>query len=220
MARWSMAYLRERLGERRLPSASLCDFRLVVDVRRGVALTDTGTIDVIARIERGAGDVYLMAPLDRVPSDLAAEVEVPALCRDATFRSSKLWVSPKGATSPLHFDLAHNLHAQIVGSKRFLVYERGQRKLLYPEAPWSSVPNFSRVDPLNPDLTRYPSFRGAVPFMCTLEPGDAVLLPSRTWHHVTSNAPSISVNFWWARGALGAFVRAADALKRARRISR
>jgi ribosomal protein L16 Arg81 hydroxylase len=161
-----------------------------------------------------------MAPLDALPPDLRAEVVLPAPCRGAAWASSKLWVSPAGAISPLHFDIANNLHAQLHGTKRFLVFERGHPLTMYPEPPWSSVPNCSRVDPEAPDLDRFPRFRDAAPLYCTLSPGDIVFLPTRTWHHVTSLATSISFNFWWANGTLAWLARAADALKRARGINR
>jgi [protein]-arginine 3-hydroxylase / protease len=218
--RWTLASLRERLGERPVPSARLRGRRLQVDRRRGIDLRAQPAAEVLAGIERGDHGAYLMAPLDALPAELRAEVVVPAPCRGAAWVSSKLWVSPAGAISPLHFDMAHNLHAQIHGTKRLLVFERGRPWEMYPEPPWSPVPNFSRVDPEAPDLDRFPRFRNAAPLTCTLSPGDVVFLPARAWHHVTSLATSISVNFWWANGALAWLVRAADALKRARGISR
>ena len=151
---------------------------------------------------------------------MRADVPVPEPCRGAPWSSGKLWVSPAGAISPLHFDVADNLHAQLAGRKRFLAFERGRFATMYPEPPWSPVPNFSRVDPLSPDLTRFPRFRRAAPLAATLAPGDVVFLPARTWHHVTSEEASISVNFWWARGALAWLARGADAWKRARGLSR
>jgi lysine-specific demethylase 8 len=192
--------------------------RLKTDARQGVVLAPMRLADFIASLERGAPAGYLMAPLDALPAELREDIEVPEPCRGAPWLSSKLWVSPGGAVSPLHFDVANNLHAQILGAKRFLLFPPGAP--VYPEPLWSSVPNFSRVDPIRPDLSRFPRFRRAAPLECRLSPGDVVFIPSRYWHHVTTEEVSISVNFWWARGALAAAARAADWLKRARAISR
>ena len=65
-----------------------------------------------------------------------------------------------------------------------------------------------------PDLARFPRFRRAEPRRATLAPGDVVFLPARTWHHVTSEEASISVNFWWARGALAWLYRSGEVLFR------
>jgi hypothetical protein len=217
---WTLAHLRERLGARPVPAARLRERRLGVDPRRGVDFTTQDAARLLADLEGGADALYLMAPLDLLPDDLRAEAPPPLPCRDAPWASSKLWVSPAGAVSPLHFDVAHNLHAQIRGHKRFLVFERGHFATMYPEPPWSSVPNLSRVDPLRPDLARFPRFARAVPSAGVLAPGDVIFLPRGTWHHVTSETASISVNFWWARGVTAWLARGADAWKRARGLSR
>jgi hypothetical protein len=219
LTRWTLAGLRERLGDLPLPTARLRGRTLGVN-RRGVELALRPASEVLAAIERGEDGAYLMAPLDALPAAVRADVPVPGPCRGAPWSSGKLWVSPAGAISPLHFDVANNLHAQLGGAKRFLTFERGRFGVMYPEPPWSPVPNFSRVDPLSPDLARFPRFRRAVPRSTQLAPGDVLFLPARTWHHVVSEEASISVNFWWAHGALAWFSRGADAWKRLRGISR
>jgi hypothetical protein len=219
IARWTLADLRERLGSLQVRAARLRERRLGIDPRRGIDLTAREARSVIEEIERGGDSAYLMTPLEALPAELRAEAPVPAPCRGAPWLSSKLWESPGGAVSPLHFDMPHNLLAQISGTKRFLIFERGHFTSMYPEPPWSSVPNLSRVDPMNPDLARFPGFRRARPFVGTLGPGDLIFIPRGTWHHATSETASISVNFWWARGPLAWLARASDAWKRAWGIS-
>jgi hypothetical protein len=219
LMRWTVTGLRERLGDLPLPTARVRGRRLHVN-QRGVDLDVRPAAEVLAAILRGEDGVYLMAPFSTLPAAVRADIPVPAPCRGAPWSSGKVWVSPAGAVSPLHFDVADNLHVQLGGVKRFLVFERGRFATMYPERPWSPVPNFSRVDPLAPDLARFPRFRRAVPLTATLAPGDAVFLPALTWHHVTSEEASLSVNFWWAHGALAWMARAADAWKRVRGLSR
>jgi hypothetical protein len=91
---------------------------------------------------------------------------------------------------------------------------------MYPYSLFSSLPNFSRVDPERPDLARYPRFAQASPLTCELGPSDVLLLPSGWWHHVRTTETSISVNFWWAEGKLLALALAAETFKKLRRISR
>lgn len=219
-ARWTFGSLAERLAGCEVPVATLRDHALRVTGRDGIVLDARPAADVLRAIERGDDGAYVMAPLDRLPPDLRRDAPPPAPCEGAPWRSSKLWVSPAGATSPLHFDLAHNLHAQVVGRKRFLLYERGHPGRMYPAWPWSSLPNASRVDPVAPDLARFPRFRFAAPRVCELAPGDVVFMPGGTWHHVTTRETSISVNHWWAAGAGAWLAHAADRWKRWRRFSR
>jgi hypothetical protein len=215
VARWTLEGLRARLGGAPVRAARLRSRRLGIDERRGIDLVEREARSIIEDIERGGDAFYLMTPLGALPPDLRAEAPAPAPCRGAPWLSSKLWISPAGAVSPLHFDMPHNLLAQIRGTKRVLTFERGHFTSMYPEPPWTSVPNLSRVDPVSPDLGRFPRFRRARPFVAEIGPGDMVFLPGGTWHHVTSESASISVNFWWGRGLLGWLAAAAGAWKRA-----
>jgi hypothetical protein len=59
------------------------------------------------------------------------------------------------------------------------------------------------VDPLNPDLERYPRFPAAwaTARQAELSPGDALYIPYMWWHGVESLEPvSILVNYWWNDG--------------------
>jgi lysine-specific demethylase 8 len=209
--KWTPAHLRERFADVTVPVAALEEGRLVTG-EHGLRMRE------MRMGEFSSG--YLMAPLGRIPRALRDEVIEPEVCRGAGWRSSKLWWSPRGAVSPLHFDLAHNLHAQLHGQKRFLLFSPRDSRALYRCSLASPTPNFSAVDPEAPDLVRHPRFRLARPIECTLSPGDILFIPSRHWHHVRSESESISVNFWWARSALGLLVRAADWFKRKRSLSR
>lgn len=50
--------------------------------------------------------------------------------------------------------------------------------MLCPQVPW--IP----LDPLAPDLVRYPSYRQAQALHCTVRAGDMLYLPALWFHHV------------------------------------
>ena len=47
-----------------------------------------------------------------------------------------------------------------------------------PQVPW--IP----LDPLEPDLERYPQYRSARPLCCSVKAGEMLYLPALWFHHV------------------------------------
>ena len=60
-----------------------------------------------------------------------------------------------------------------------------------PEVPWIAV------DPLKPDLERFPEYKNASPVRMRLEAGDVLYLPSLWFHHLRQSQGCIAVNFWY-----------------------
>lgn len=169
-------------------------------------------------------ETYGSSGTDDVPSDhllylaqndlsgfgnLSGDVRVPVFCTDPTgsFGSGRLyntmfWMGPRGSVSPLHHDPLDNVLMQMVGRKRVvLIPPTADPSCLYVGEVHGQQPNTSAVnDAEHPDTTRFPLYppllaqEGQVAF---LEPGDALFIPSRWWHHVRSLDLSISVNAWW-----------------------
>ena len=116
----------------------------------------------------------------------------------------------------MHRDVAHNVFIQLVGRKRFFLYPSAASPWLYSHPFRSGVPNYSPTDPERPDYDAFPLSRAVRPIEVVLGPGDAIYLPSRWWHLVRSLEVSLSVNFWWADGAIALAVRCAEFVKRVR----
>jgi hypothetical protein len=114
----------------------------------------------------------------------------------------QFFVGPAGAVTPLHFDtlVTHNLFFQFEGTKRFVMVDAADRDRCYTYN-W----RWARVDPEDPDLERFPRFRGVRLRSCVVEAGDLLYMPPGMLHHVTSLTPSVSFNVDWhdRRSALG-----------------
>lgn len=212
VGRWSAEWLAGAHPDWEVPVGATARGQLALDRRLTLRMQRQPLPEALA-----AG--YVMAPLDELPPALRAAVAEPALVRGARWRSGKLWISARDTVTPLHFDVAHNFHALVSGRKRFRLYRRADWCALYPQPPWSGLPNFSRVDPERVDGA-FPRFARARPLLFTLEPGDALVIPGGVWHHVTSELDSVSVNFWWARGLHARLAAGTDALKRWRGLVR
>jgi hypothetical protein len=113
----------------------------------------------------------------------------------------RIWLGNRIRVAP-HYDLMENIAVCLAGRRRFTVFPPEQLPNLYP-GPFELTPAgtpVSMVDPLAPDLDRYPRYAEAWDHaqQTTLEPGDALYLPYAWWHGVEALEPvSILVNYWW-----------------------
>lgn len=113
----------------------------------------------------------------------------------------RAWIGNRIRVAP-HYDLFENLGIVVAGRRRFILFPPDQLKNLYA-GPFELTPAgtpVSLVDPLAPDLGRYPRFAEAMKAaqIAELEPGDAIYIPFHWWHGVDSLAPvNLFVNYWW-----------------------
>lgn len=215
--RWSLADLRERFGERRVPVLPTHGGHMVHDGDSGLHFRWMRMADYVEQLASGTDPgCYLISPLDVALPELVDDVEAPVYSRNRPFQLSRFWLSAPDTSTPLHRDMVENCFAQVVGRKRFYLYPPSDSPWLYSYSFRSGLPNFSRFDPERPDTVRFPLTRHVRPIEVVLHPGDVLYLPSRWWHQPRSLDLSISVNFWWADGGLEKVVRLAEWVKRVR----
>lgn len=120
------------------------------------------------------------------------------------------WLGRPGVISPPHWDMHHNILAQVTGFKLVLIWHRDA---ILPQTPGQefSRSNISAIvdprdetDPLAESVRQHETADLAV-----LQPGDALYIPPRFWHFCAAvdapdsahlpgtSEPSMSVNFWW-----------------------
>ncbi|XP_004712785.1 bifunctional peptidase and (3S)-lysyl hydroxylase JMJD7 isoform X1 [Echinops telfairi] len=126
------------------------------------------------------------------------------------------WLGEAAAVTSLHKDHYENLYCVLSGEKRFLLHPPSDRPFipyeLYTPATYrlteagtfevvdeeamEKVP-WIPLDPLAPDLARYPQYRGAQALRCTVQAGEMLYLPALWFHHVQQSQGCIAVNFWY-----------------------
>ena len=136
------------------------------------------------------------------------------------------WMGGAKAVTSLHKDHYENLYCVISGMKtftlipptdlHFIPYEvyKPAKYVMSNSGDFQIVDEFGSgscesgylqpdqvpwipIDPLAPDLERYPQFVNAKPLVCTVHAGEMLYLPSLWFHHVQQSHGCIAVNFWY-----------------------
>ncbi|CAG9538190.1 unnamed protein product [Cercopithifilaria johnstoni] len=115
---------------------------------------------------------------------------------------STIWIGTPGAYTPCHYDsYGYNVHAQLSGSKRWILF--GPSEDMKPvRIPYEESTVFSSLDVIGADN----SLQGKKIRMAILKKGDVIFVPPGWWHCVQCigvndnehdlNNISVSVNTW------------------------
>jgi hypothetical protein len=198
MKLWTMDYLKEKAGEKtvEVQMGRNSDANYEINSTAHKKQMSFGQYVDLAVSSGRTNDFYITANNSGLNRDSLAGlwddiVLFPDYLRtDNPDNRGFFWFGPAGTVTPLHHDLTNNFMAQVVGRK--LV------KLIAPyDLPY--VYNFrhcfSRVDPANPDLEKYPLFRNARVIDVILNPGELLFLPIGWWHAVYGLDISITMTF-------------------------
>ncbi|CAL1547398.1 unnamed protein product [Lymnaea stagnalis] len=130
------------------------------------------------------------------------------------------WMGDERAVTSMHRDHYENLYCVVSGQKTFTLlsptdlpfipYE-SCNSAVYKEnmqggfdivdvdenGGGNSMVSWIAVDPLNPDLDKYPQYAHARPLTVTINPGETLYLPSLWFHHVQQSHGCIAINYWY-----------------------
>ena len=199
---WSPAFFTERYGSHSMKVACSSDgvFRGDPDVGFERAFETMTLEDFFDRGARRHGNrsYYLQQTnLSEQMPDLEHDLECPNFIGPVKLQSVNLWMGFAGNVTPLHFDVSHNILAQVTGTKKVRLYSPVNSGFLYPYPAQSRIPHMSMADPDAPDLIRFPLLSKAKCFETELCEGEMLFIPFSWWHKVSSLSFCISVNFWW-----------------------
>lgn len=130
--------------------------------------------------------------------------EFPELRKD--FEIGQLWpglrrtweytfIGPANTVTGLHYDFPNNWFCQVSGVKEFLFFPPDQSEYLSPSKKYDWGATLSDVDISRFDVPSRERelFGYAQGLYARVETGDALFVPSKTWHAVVSLLPSISL---------------------------
>ncbi|CAL9686691.1 unnamed protein product [Knipowitschia caucasica] len=197
--------------------------RFVMPEERHMKLRDV--LDLIQGKEQkpgGRGVFYvqkqcsnLLQELPELTSDLEPHIPWMSTALGKTPDAVNFWLGEESAVTSMHKDHYENVYCVMSGEKHFLLLPPTDRPFipygLYQPAVYHQRPDgdfdiidqegdkvpWIPVDPVDPDLTRFPEYRSVRPLQITVRAGEMLYLPSLWFHHVRQSHGAIAVNFWY-----------------------
>ncbi|XP_073067779.1 bifunctional peptidase and (3S)-lysyl hydroxylase JMJD7 [Manis javanica] len=195
--------------------------RFVMPAERRLPLSCV--LDVLEGQAQHPGVLYVQKQCSNLPGELPQLL--PDLEPHVPWASEALgklpdavnfWLGEAAAVTALHKDHYENLYCVVSGEKQFLLHPPSDRPFipyeLYTPATYqlTTEGSFKMVDeeamekvpwipldPLAPDLARYPCYSKAQALCCTVQAGGMLYLPALWFHHVQQSHGCIAVNFWY-----------------------
>jgi hypothetical protein len=217
-SKWNFDYFESELGNVEAGVFRLkggeCDinqdtgsFRGSMPLRESIASVKAGNLN---------GGYAVATAMTVFSEEVQKQFSAPVYCADGKFLRSLIFMGPTGVVSSLHHDLPENLYVMVKGKKRITLFHPSAP--VYPNSPFSKIPNHVQLDMEQPDYERFPKFKNAQPYVVDLVAGETLFIPHLWWHHLRNLEPSIAVNFWWSQGLMLPIAWAAAMYKKYRKI--
>lgn len=184
LEKWTPEYLSEHCGDNEVPVRKLSPDGETLVKRMPLRQYLEQLLDSPESSRHGSiGEVPLRQVLPQVERDLG-----PSPYRRTPVGELAVMMGRR-TYAPLHFHGSTDaLSSQIVGTKRFVLFDPSQSASLYPRAWYDpGFYNFSFLDlddGKTVDPGRFPDFERLVGLECTLHAGESLFIPVHWWHTV------------------------------------
>lgn len=115
---------------------------------------------------------------------------------DEYWEMTKLFISPAGSLTRLHYDNggAHAWLSQVRGRKLHVCFAPEDGPNLHAFEGDEGLLNGSFLDPLDPDvLEKWPDYAKAQPYIAVVEEGETIFAPQGWWHYSVALDTSVTV---------------------------
>lgn len=184
----------------------------------------SSVLDIIeGKVDKGGGVFYvqkqcsnLLQELPELTADVQPHIAWMSTALGKLPDAVNFWLGEANAITSMHKDHYENLYCVVSGEKHFVLipptdrpfipyglfqpaiyHQRDDGEFEVIDQSDSEMVPWIPLDPLNPDLERYPQYRRARPLHCSVKAGEMLYLPSLWFHHVQQSHGCIAVNFWY-----------------------
>lgn len=184
----------------------------------------SSVLDIIeGKVDKGGGVFYvqkqcsnLLQELPELTADVQPHIAWMSTALGKLPDAVNFWLGEANAITSMHKDHYENLYCVVSGEKHFVLMPPTDRPFipygLFQPAVYhqrddgefevidqsdSEMVPWIPLDPLNPDLERFPQYWRARPLHCSVKAGEMLYLPSLWFHHVQQSHGCIAVNFWY-----------------------
>lgn len=208
---WTPSYLAKLIGNTKIEYQGERNSSLDFDVFKASHRREMPFDAFIAAITApGVGNDMYMTDANE-SANLAAlaplQNDLGHLDQYLTNQAGTPWIGPAGTFTPLHFNLANQLFAQVTGTKRFVLSPPSETQRLYPRYNGASAVH----DLMNEgQLRQYPAARGTRTYEFELRPGELLFVPTGWWQQVTAVDFSVTLtytDFLWPNDGASDFPR-------------
>ncbi|MBU6960229.1 cupin-like domain-containing protein [Pseudomonas sp. CVAP len=141
--------------------------------------------------ENGHLRLFLFELLKEAP-ELKSHIVLPDAFNALSHLNLFMFFGGISASPPTHYDidLPHVFHTLFSGEKSVYLFDPVDSYHLH-QHPFTVR---SYVDPEKPDFQRFPRFKHANGWHCTLKKGDTLFIPIGFWHKIYYTSPSFSIS--------------------------
>ncbi|XP_005947552.1 bifunctional peptidase and (3S)-lysyl hydroxylase JMJD7 [Haplochromis burtoni] len=184
----------------------------------------SSVLDIIeGKVDKGGGVFYvqkqcsnLLQELPELTADVQPHIAWMSTALGKLPDAVNFWLGEANAITSMHKDHYENLYCVVSGEKHFVLmpptdrpfipyglfqpaiyHQRDDGEFEVIDQSDSEMVPWIPLDPLNPDLERFPQYRRARPLHCSVKAGEMLYLPSLWFHHVQQSHGCIAVNFWY-----------------------
>ncbi len=195
--RWSAEYLSERAGDREVRVTHSPEG--IYDAPSYMSMRFHRFLDSLAAREGERDQYYITGvPIAEHLPELAADVGIPRCVGDGRVAGGDLFLG-RDTVTVCHYHSRHqNVLAQLVGTKKVVLFAPSDTRYLYPKSLRDPHFNHSRIrDPEQYDRRSFPRFERATAIRVELSPGMMLHIPVHWWHFVYGEGLSASLAFFW-----------------------
>lgn len=167
-----------------------------LDQQKEIRKDITGS-EFIESIRRGTPLYIRFCPILETHPDLRNDLNLSWLkkMRECWLGVSyQTFIGAKGRKTPLHSETTSFFYVMVAGKKKWHLYSPAALTLLNPR-PEGRGYNFTHFQSEAPDTLHYPGADKLSRYVCELEKGDILFVPTWMWHEVENLSDSWGVSY-------------------------